>query len=174
MDNFSSRTFFQEILLLVFFFLLRPHLWHIEVPRLRTELELQLQAYATVTATPNLSCIWNSHHSLWQWQILNPLGSNPYLHRDYFASLTCWVTVGTLFGFLNIFSSVSFPYARASTIMWPQTVVLDWWVSCSLMKAQCPLEHGFCLREGCSVSPVLGPKDALQVQRWIFRLHFGT
>ena len=34
------------------FCLLGPHQWHMEVPRLGVELELQLPAYATATATP--------------------------------------------------------------------------------------------------------------------------
>ena len=37
------------------FFFLRLHLWHMEVPRLGVESELQLQANATATATPDLS-----------------------------------------------------------------------------------------------------------------------
>ena len=32
------------------------------------------EAYATATATPDLSCIYNLHCSLWQCWILNPLG----------------------------------------------------------------------------------------------------
>ena len=44
-----------------------------EFPRLGVELELQLPAYATATATPDLSCICNLHHSSWQHRILNPL-----------------------------------------------------------------------------------------------------
>ena len=36
-----------------FFFFLGPHLWHIEVPRLGVQLELQLLAYATATAIPD-------------------------------------------------------------------------------------------------------------------------
>ena len=44
-----------------------------EVPRLGVELELQLQAYTTATATPDLSCIFDLLHSSWQRRILNPL-----------------------------------------------------------------------------------------------------
>ena len=44
-----------------------------DVPRLRAESELQLPVYATATATRNLSCICDLHHSSWQHQILNPL-----------------------------------------------------------------------------------------------------
>ena len=61
---------------------LRLHLWHVEVPRLGIESELQLLAYITATATADLSCLCDlrcSFHicdlqcSLWQRWILNPL-----------------------------------------------------------------------------------------------------
>ena len=38
------------LLLFVCFFLLEPHLQHMEIPRLGVQSELQLQAYATATA----------------------------------------------------------------------------------------------------------------------------
>jgi len=44
-----------------------------EVPRLRVTSELQLLAYPTATAMPDLSRVCNLHHSSWQPQILNPL-----------------------------------------------------------------------------------------------------
>ena len=50
----------------------RPPPWHMEVPSLGVESELQLLAYATATATPDLSHIFDLHHSWWQHQILNP------------------------------------------------------------------------------------------------------
>ena len=49
------------------------HLRHMEIPRLSVQLELQLLAYTTATAKPDLSRIFNLHHSSWQHQILNPL-----------------------------------------------------------------------------------------------------
>ena len=49
------------------------HLWHMEVPRLGVESELQLQAYTTATAMPDLSHICDLHQSSWQCWILNPL-----------------------------------------------------------------------------------------------------
>ena len=55
-----------------------------KVPRLGVELELQLLTYATVTATPDLSYIYELHHSLRQHQILNPLSEA----RD---GTCCWV-----------------------------------------------------------------------------------
>ena len=47
------------------------HIW--KFPRLGVESELQLLAYATATATQDLSHVCNLHHSSQQYQILNPL-----------------------------------------------------------------------------------------------------
>ena len=47
------------------------HSQHVEVPGLGVELELQLPAYTTATATQDLHHICNRHHS--SWQDLNPL-----------------------------------------------------------------------------------------------------
>ena len=55
------------------FLLLWPHLLHMEVPRLRDELELLLLACATATAMLDLSCSCHLHHSSWQCGILSPL-----------------------------------------------------------------------------------------------------
>ena len=44
-----------------------------EVPRLGTESELQVPAYATAIAPPDPSYICDLHHGLWQHQILNLL-----------------------------------------------------------------------------------------------------
>ena len=53
------------------------HLRHMEVPRLGVELELQLLASTTTTATWDLSHICNLHHSSPQcWRILNPLSES--------------------------------------------------------------------------------------------------
>ena len=63
-------------------------LWHMEVPRLGVELELQLSAYTTATPTWDPSCICNLHHSSWQCRILNPLSED----RDWIPFLmdTSW------------------------------------------------------------------------------------
>ena len=45
----------------------------LEVPRLEVKSELQLLAYATATAMPDLSCLYDLHHSSWQHRILDPL-----------------------------------------------------------------------------------------------------
>ena len=57
-----------------FFFFLGPHSRHMEVPRLGVQMELQLLAYTTATATQNLSCVCDLHHSSQQCWILNHLG----------------------------------------------------------------------------------------------------
>ena len=44
-----------------FLFFLGPHLWHMEVPRLGVESQLQLPAYATATQDP--SHVFALHHS---------------------------------------------------------------------------------------------------------------
>ena len=44
-----------------------------EVPRLGVKPELQLSAYTTATAMPDLTCVCDLHHSSQQRQILNPL-----------------------------------------------------------------------------------------------------
>jgi len=54
-----------------------------EIPRLVVELELQLLAYATATATQDPSLVCNLHHISWQRQILNPLSEA----RDYTCNL---------------------------------------------------------------------------------------
>ena len=60
-----------------FFFLvfLGPHLRPMGVPRLGVQSEPQLLAYATATATAtqDLSCMFDLHHSPRQRRILNPL-----------------------------------------------------------------------------------------------------
>ena len=65
------------ICLFIFYFFalcfLGPHPWHMEFLRLGVQLELQLPAYATATATWNLSCVFDLYHSSWQCQILDPL-----------------------------------------------------------------------------------------------------
>ena len=78
------------------FVFLGPHLQHMEVPRLGVKSELQLQAYATATATQDPRGVCDLHHSLQQCQILNPLRgqeSNPHPHRHY-RFLTHWATMG--------------------------------------------------------------------------------
>ena len=70
----SVRCLFMSFAHFFFlFFSLGSCLPHMEVPRLGVELELQLPAYATATATWDPSYVCNLHHSSQQCQILNPL-----------------------------------------------------------------------------------------------------
>ena len=52
-----------------------------EAPNLGVELELQPPAYSIATATPDLSCVFNPHHSSWQLWMLNPLSKARDLTR---------------------------------------------------------------------------------------------
>ena len=56
-----------------FYFFLWLYLWHMEISRLAVESELQLQAYTTARAIPDLSCICSLCCILWPCWILNPL-----------------------------------------------------------------------------------------------------
>ena len=47
-----------------------------EVPRQGVESEVQLPAYTTAIATPDLSHICNLHHSSRKHQILNPVSKD--------------------------------------------------------------------------------------------------
>ena len=60
-------------LFMIFFFFLQPHLWHTEVPRLGVKLELQLPAYATVTAMQDLRHTCDLYYGTWQYWIPDPL-----------------------------------------------------------------------------------------------------
>ena len=54
------------------FVFLGPHLWHMEVPRLGVESELQSPPYATATTTQDPSHTCDLHCSSWQRWIRNP------------------------------------------------------------------------------------------------------
>ena len=69
----ESQTPFFFVLFCLLACFLRPHLQHMEVPRLGVKLELQLLAYTTATATPDLSHVCDLRQSSGQHRILNPL-----------------------------------------------------------------------------------------------------
>ena len=84
--------------MLFFFAFLEPHWWHMEVLRLRVELELQLSAYATAMATLDLSHVCDLHHSSWQHWIFNPQSEARGWTRilmDTSQVSHCCATVGT-------------------------------------------------------------------------------
>ena len=71
-----SRFLFFLCFLILFYFIfcfLGPQVQHMEVPRLKVELELQLLAYTTAAAMWDLSCVCSIHHSSWQHRIPDPL-----------------------------------------------------------------------------------------------------
>ena len=81
-----------------FLFFLGLHPWHMEVPRLVVELELQRPAYTTATATQDPSHVCELHPRSRQCWILNPLSEA----RDWTCVLMhpswvcyCWATLGT-------------------------------------------------------------------------------
>ena len=61
----KNKAAFPLVVYYFFFFfaILGPHLCHMEVPRLGVKSELQLPATATATATWDLSCVCDLHHS---------------------------------------------------------------------------------------------------------------
>ena len=67
------------------FIILELHPWHMEVPRLGVELELQLGAYTTATAPRDPSRVCDLHHSSRQRWISNPVsevGDGTHTHMD--------------------------------------------------------------------------------------------
>ena len=71
-NSANPGTFFLYYLF-IFFCSLGPHPWHMEVPRLGVEWELQPPAYTTATATPDPSHICDIHHSSQQRRVLDAL-----------------------------------------------------------------------------------------------------
>jgi len=55
-----------------------------EIPRPRVESEIQLLAYATAIATPDLSLVCDLHHISWQRRILNPPREYGRIYRRMF------------------------------------------------------------------------------------------
>ena len=98
----ATLIFFVSFYLSLLFFCLLSflgrHPWHVEVPRLGVEFELQLLAYTTATATWDLSCVCDLHHSSWQGWILSPLSEariEPMSSWVLVRFVNCWATMGT-------------------------------------------------------------------------------
>ena len=83
LHNKKSLKLFCFVLFFVFLLFLGPLLQHMEVPRLGVQSELQPPAYARATATLDLSCVCNLHHSSGQRGIVNPLSKG----RDWTRNL---------------------------------------------------------------------------------------
>ena len=71
--NTFPHSHYLFFCLFVCFAFLGPYLWHIEVPRLGLELELQLPAYTTAMTMQAMSHVCDLHCSSLQRQILNTL-----------------------------------------------------------------------------------------------------
>ena len=94
------ETVYSDLLPIFFFSLLRPHLWHMKVPRLGVKLELQLRPLPQ----PQQHQIWATSASCaivwWQCWVLKPLSEardQTRILRDSVRSLTCWPPTGTSF-----------------------------------------------------------------------------
>ena len=68
-ENFIIFLFIY-LFVCLFIYFLGLHPWHMEVPRLGVDSELQLPICITATATWDLSCICDIYHSSQQCQIL--------------------------------------------------------------------------------------------------------
>ena len=58
-----TQLHMETLFLFFYFFFLRMHPQHMEVPKLGVKLELQPPVYTTATATQDLSCVCDLHHS---------------------------------------------------------------------------------------------------------------
>ena len=94
--------------------------WHMEVPRLGVELELQLLAYTTVIEMQDLGHVCKLHRSSWQCRILNPLSEA----RD----LTC-VLMDTSWARYHSTMTGNPPTVLSPrrTCIWPVTTSLGVW-----------------------------------------------
>ena len=112
-------------------------MWHTEVARLGVKSELQLLAYTTATATPDLSCVCNLHHSSQQCQIFNPLSeARGQIHSLMNRSQVryCWVTEETPSFLCNCLASLkSLPMIRVylpEMARWGKSIDRRWISGC--------------------------------------------
>ena len=78
-------------------FFLSLHPWHMEVPRLGVQLELQLPACTTATAMPDISCVCDLHRSSQQCWILSSLSEardRTHVLMDTIRFCYYWATMG--------------------------------------------------------------------------------
>ena len=114
--HFKVNLLSYLFIICILFYFLGLHLWHVEVPRLGVQSELQLLAYEA-TAAQDPSSICGLHYSSRQRRILNPLSKA----RDQTCILmdTSWIhfrcaTTGTPIPLL-ILSSIMFYPKRPDT-----------------------------------------------------------
>ena len=132
MPIFHLYIFFSEQVFYSFFFFflvfLEPQLWHMEVPSLGVESELQLQAYSTATITWDPNHICDLYHSSWQCRILNSLSEA----RDW-----TWVLID-ISQILNLLS-----HNRNSLVIFKFCFVLFCFYCCGL-RILCIFQIYFC------------------------------
>ena len=83
----------------LFVYFVGAYPYHMEVPRLGVESELQLLAYATATSTWDPSRVSNLHHSSLRHQIPNPqikVSDQTHILMDTSQIRFCCATMGTL------------------------------------------------------------------------------
>ena len=104
--NYSFLLIFVIIISVIFGFL-GPHPWHMEVPRLGVQLELQLLAYTTATEMWDLSLIFDLHQSSRQRRSLT------HWARPGIQPASSWI----LFGFINHWASKGTPNKMYSLLV---------------------------------------------------------
>ena len=86
------------VFVVIFFFFKGHRCGHMKISRLGVKSELQLLAYATATAMPDLSYVCYLYHSLHPRQILNSLREardQTCILMDTSQVRFCWATTGT-------------------------------------------------------------------------------
>jgi len=76
--SFHKKPLGSSFYFFFIFLLFRATLQHMDIPKLGVEMELQLPAYTTATATPDSSHIFDLYHSSWQRRIPNTLSEARY------------------------------------------------------------------------------------------------
>ena len=105
------------------FCFLGQHLQHMEVPRLGVKWELQLLAYTTAIAMPDLSLICDLHHSSRQCRILNPLREA----RDR----TCHLMIPSQISLLCTMTGTPYPSVKQRNDFPPEVPLQSWYSSSS-------------------------------------------
>ena len=94
----TGSSWISEFILFLFPSFLGPHLWHMDVPRLGVEWELQLLAYTAATAMPDPSHLCDPHRSSQHCQILSPWSrarDRTHIFMDTGQIHFHWATTGT-------------------------------------------------------------------------------
>ena len=110
--SFHKPSLYYFFFFFLFSFFSGPNPWHMEVRRLRVQLELQLPAYLTATAMQGLSSVWDLPHNSQQRQIPHPqTEARDWTHILVNTSRVHyqWATTGTLP--LSIFKWIIFYFA---------------------------------------------------------------